>query len=95
MLFPTLLFVAVFSFLIRWFLNWNILNEIKQTNYTIMRRPRSINEYLGMFSHMVYSEWLLYWRNTENSKKKLIANILSLITVLSTISLVLVKILDE
>jgi len=70
----------------RWLINWEILNKINSTNYVFMGIS-SFEDYFGMVKHMIISQWTLFWKNDDKNSKKLIANILSIITVIAIVGM--------
>jgi hypothetical protein len=80
-MFSTLLYIAIISFLIRWYLNWGILNKVNNTRF-VFGSVNSFDNYFAMVKHMIISQWTLFWFNREKSWKKQVSNMLSIIMVL-------------
>jgi hypothetical protein len=59
-----LLIFAICSFLIRWILNWIILNRINNTKLSPLR-TNSVDEFIPMIKHIAISEWKIWWKGDD------------------------------
>ena len=80
-MYPTFLIITIFLFLIRWTINWRILNKQNQTKFSFFTNP--MDDFFSYLKHVFISEWTLYWENADKSILKKISNILSLLTLVS------------
>ncbi|PBQ30466.1 hypothetical protein CNR22_01350 [Sphingobacteriaceae bacterium] len=79
-LFPIFLVITVALFLVRWIINWEILNKQNATNFSFFKPPRLMADMLHWTKHTFLSEWILYWKNEDNNCWKRTSNFLSLLT---------------
>jgi len=72
-----LFIVAFFLFLLRWALNWVILNRVNKTSYSLFRTDYSISDYFPLIKHIAISEWKIWWKGDDQKKLKGYSNVLS------------------
>lgn len=68
---------AVCSFLLRWLLNWIILNRINKTKYSPFRTDYSIDDFIPFMKHVAISEWQIWWKGDDLKEMKCYSNLLS------------------
>ncbi len=78
--YPIFLFITIILFVIRWTINWRIINNQNQTNYSIFFSQHQRHNPLGLLNHTITSQWTLYWKNGDKILLKKISNILSALT---------------
>ena len=75
-----LLLIALGLFLVRWLINWKLLNLKNGTSFSMFGANYSQNDLWGMFRHMAISEWNIWWFDLQDQRTmKIISNILSTI----------------
>lgn len=90
-----LLFLALGLFLVRWLINWNLLNLKNGTSFSMFRANYSLTNFFGLFRHMAISEWKVWWFDIQDQKTmKVVSNILSAIIYLLVIGLVITIIIE-
>jgi hypothetical protein len=72
-----LFIIAICLFLLRWILNWVILNEINKTKYSPFRMSYSLDDFLPMMKHIAISEWKIWWKGDDLKELKNYSNLLS------------------
>ncbi|MDO1451420.1 hypothetical protein Q0590_34415 [Rhodocytophaga aerolata] len=91
-----ILLTGLCCFILRWAINWILLNKVNKTNYSPFRASYSLSDIIPMFRHVAISEWKVWWRGEEYSTLKVVSNTLSVI-IYSCVALmiVLLSVLDK
>jgi hypothetical protein len=84
-LLSTLFSMALTFFLIRWGVNWVLLNRINKTDYFSFNTKYSFQDFFPIVKHMAISEFKFWWFGKDHTKLKLFSNILSGLTYSSLI----------
>jgi hypothetical protein len=84
----TLFSVALASFLIRWGVNWVLLNKINNTDYFSFGKFYSLKHCFPILKHAAISEWKFWWKGSDHANLKRVSNILSVV-VYSSVSMVI------
>jgi hypothetical protein len=82
--------VALASFLIRWGVNWVLLNRINNTDFFSFKRLYSFEHFFPLLKHIAVSEWKLWWKGPDHSYLKKISNILSVMLYSCVTALVMI-----
>jgi hypothetical protein len=64
-------------FLVRWIINWILLNKINGTNYSPLKANYSFNDIWPLLKHIAISEWKFWWYGDDLRNLKNVSNILS------------------
>jgi hypothetical protein len=72
-----LLIFAICSFLLRWSLNWIILNRINKTRHSPFRADYRVDDFIPLMKHVAISEWKIWWKGDDLKELKLYSNLLS------------------
>jgi len=69
-----LLITSLVPFLIRWAINWGLLNTINNTSYSIFPTNYLVDDFWGFLKHIAISEWKFWWFHLEDHRKLKIAS---------------------
>ncbi|SDM34213.1 hypothetical protein SAMN05421823_112146 [Catalinimonas alkaloidigena] len=75
----TLLSVALTLFMVRWAINWTLLNRINGTRFPFVPGKYTLYALFQLSKHVAVSEWKFWWWGKGHTTLKVISNVLSFI----------------